>query len=400
MKIGFSDGEKIGIFADGKKTVFSSRYIEKYKENAMRSAKNKEWKKNTDLMIEDGYYFDSPDETVIRAKVKCVSPTVEENKILYAFSVNDTSGIYFKYTDDENYTEAHYLSSSEYEFNSFSVQEDGKIIGAVQTDSICSNVAEFKDNGDFVFLTDGDSFDENPSYDKEGNILFNSYPVGRDANNAFVTYLPSEICRFRKDTMQIEELIVDEKYSYIKPIEDKDGNLYCIRKPGVEKNESNVFLEILLIPVRIVQAIVGFISAFVMCFAKKPMVNGQSARSVGNGGDAAKNGADMKKIWINNTLINVEKESKRNRKYAELGFIPKNWTLVRLQKNENGTFDGCREYELAFGVADFDLKEENGGKYLIYTNGKRVIKLTDFGDHGKKEPLFDTDFCLRVNVLR
>ena len=101
---------------------------------------------------------------------------------------------------------------------------------------------------------------------------------------------------------------------------------------------------------------------------------------------------------MNNTLINAEKEMKRNRKYAELGFIPKSWTLVKLIRNENGTFEGCTEYVLACGVADYDLVEENGEKNLIYTNGKCVFKLTDMGTKGKKEPLFETDYCVKVSA--
>ena len=76
-------------------------------------------------------------------------------------------------------------------------------------------------------------------------------------------YLFNILSLFLLDTenMQIEEWVTDPVYSYIKPIEDSEGNLYCIKKPGSEKEETNAFLEILLIPVRIIQAIVGFISA-------------------------------------------------------------------------------------------------------------------------------------------
>lgn len=397
MIITFSDGEKIGVYKDGKKSVYESEYIQKYRENSLRSAKNKEWKKKTDLMIEDGYYFDSFDETEVRATIRYVSATEEEDKYMYIFSVNEYSGMYYKYTNDENLTEAHYLSSGEYEFQSVYKDASGRSLGSIQTDSVRANIAEFFENGDFNFITDGDSYDENPFLRKDGIILFDSYPIGRDANNNFVTYLPAEICALNTQTMQIDEWIVDREYSYIKPIEDSEGNLYCIKKPGREKEEGNVFLEILLIPVRIVQAIVGFISAFVMCFAKKPMINGQSAREIGNGG-VAKNGVDSKKMWVNNNLINIEKEMKRNKKYAELGFIPKNWTLVKLIRNERGNFEGCLEYVLAYGVADYDILEENGEKNIVYTNGKCVFKLTDLGTKGKKEPLFNTDYCVKLAI--
>ena len=402
MKFVFADGEKLGVYENGKKTLFESAYIAKYKENALRLEKNKEWKKSTDVMMSDEYYFETEDESQVFAEIKSVALTADENKLLYSFCVNGTSGIYYKYTDDKEKTEAHFISSNDVEFSDIYSTKNGEMLGKIQKDYVTSNVALFsKNGGDYKTLTAGDSLDENPSFSKDGNVLFNSYAVGRDANNKFISYLPSEIYKLNLKTLDVEELVTSDVYSYIKPIEAEDKTLYCIRKPFDDEKEENVFLQILLIPVRIVQAIVGFISAFVMCFAKKPMISGQSARSIGNGGDAAKYGkADAKKIFVNNSLIQVDKELKKNKKSEEYGFIPKSWKLVKLIPNEEGKFDECKEYELASGVADFCLIEENGEKTLIYTNGKRVFEVKDFGETGKKEKLFETDFCLKVGGIQ
>ncbi len=399
MKIGFADGEKIGIYENGEKTVLESHYITRYKENALRAKKNREWKKQSDLMIADEYYFESENESAFLSTVHCVSPTTENKKLVYSFSVGETSGIYYKYTDDKEKTEAHALSSSDCTFSNVILTKSGKMFGSVQTDSVCSNIVAFKNDGsEYETLTGGDSFDENPFLDKDGNVLFNSYAVGRDQNNAFITYLPSQIYQMNPETQEIKELVFDEKFSYIKPMKDGLGNLYCIRKPSEESQGENVFLQILLIPVRIVQAIVGFVSAFVACFAKKPLVSGSSARSIGMGGDAAKNGGDAKKMWVNNHLINVEKELKRNGNKEEYGFIPKSWTLVRIDQDENGGFIG--EYELARGVADYCVIEENEKPVLVYTNGKRVFALTEEREKIIVKKLFETDYCVRVNALQ
>ena len=398
MKIGFADGEKIGVYENENKTVYESHYITKYKENALKAAKSKEWKKQTDLMIEGEYYFEAENETEFFSCVQCVSPTLDENKLLYSFTVGETSGIYYKYTDDKEKTEAHALSSSDVAFSTLSLFKNGETLGSIQTDSVCSNIVIFKNGcSEYETLTGGDSFDENPFLDADGNVLFNSYAVGRDQNNAFITYLPAQIYQINPKTLEIIEIELDEKFSYIKPMKDREGNLYCIRKPGEEKREENVFLQVLMIPVRIVQAIVGFISAFVMCFAKKPLVSGETPRSL-SGGEATKRG-DAKKMWVNNHLINVEKELKKNKKSEELGFIPKSWTLVRIEKNKEGKFIG--EYELARGVADYCLVEENGETLLVYTNGKRVFALKEGeNDAIYKKCLFETDFCVKVNALQ
>ena len=191
--------------------------------------------------------------------------------------------------------------------------------------------------------------------------------------------------------MEVETLASDPKFSYIKPLTDSEGNLYCIKKPGTEKTGGNPLLEILLIPVRIVQALAGFVSMFVMCFTGKPLVSGQSGRSVDAGGGAAKNGkADAKKIFINNNLLNVEKELKKNKKQEDYGFIPASWKIVRLGK------DGKGETEIAAGAADFCIVEENGSKEIVYTNGKHIFAVAE---GQKRRKLADADFCLKVGGL-
>ena len=128
-----------------------------------------------------------------------------------------------------------------------------------------------------------------------------------------------------------------------------------------------------------------------LCFAQKPIVSGDSVKDMTKAGKS-----NPKKIWLGNTLVNIDKELRKNRK-KDGGFIPRNWVLVRLEKNEGGSFNECAEYEIAKGVCDYILAEETESKKtLVYTNGKGVFAVTDYGKDGKKEKLFNTDFCLRV----
>ena len=147
-------------------------------------------------------------------------------------------------------------------------------------------------------------------------------------------------------------------------------------------------MEVLLIPVRIVQAIAGFISTFVMCFSGKSLVSGGA---VDSGGGAAKNGKrDAKKVFINNNLLNVDKELKKNKKQEDYGFIPSSWKLVKLARG------GEAEKELASGVADFCLVEENGKNEFVYTNGNHIFSVEE---GQKRKKLTDVDFCLKVGSM-
>lgn len=393
MKFLYVDGEKLVLFENKKKTEYESLYIKRYRESMLRSAKNKEWKKRSDVEISDEYYF-GDSQNRVDAVIHSVSFTDEENKLLYSFGVNETSGLYFKYTDDKEKTEAHGVSSFEVEFKCVQMTANGHILGSV-AQGMTAKIAVFSPDGsDYKCITDGDTLDENPSMDKDGNILFNSYAVARDSDGNFITYMPSELYKLDLQTMQVQTLLSDRKYSYIKPIADKKGNIYCIRKPAKEK-EGNAFLDFLMIPVRIVQAIVGFVSAFVLCFAKKPMVSGSSAKAIGEGELSRENRS--KKVLINNHLLDVEKELKSNAKYCDLGFIPRSWTLVRLEADEQGSFQNCREYDIAFGVGDFTLESETDEETtLVYTDGKHIHSICDKGDKGKREILTNVDFCVCV----
>jgi len=211
--------------------------------------------------------------------------------------------------------------------------------------------------------------------------------------------MPSEIYRLNVRTLEIQTLVSNEKISYIKPMTDSDGNLYCIRKPGAEKEKVNVFLEILLIPVRIVQAIVGFISAFVSCFAGKPLVS-SGGRAIQNGSAAKNGGADPKKVFVNNNLINVEKELNKNKKSEDSGFIPHSWKLVKFTPDQNGEFGKSEETELASGVVDYFIDETDGEKTFVYSNGKHIFAVKEKDGKVKREKLVDTDFCLKVGGLK
>ncbi len=391
MRFTFIDKEQLCVFEDGKIEKYESAYITRYRENSKRDQKNREWKKNSDKMLYEDYFEGSER---VRAEITSLSPTTEKNKLLYTFTVNETSGIYYKYTDDEKKTEAHFLSSNEESFRDLSMNEGGEIFGTAQRDTITSDIALFsKLGGDYKSVTGGDSKDENPFYKGKGDILFNSYGVGRNLENEFVAYMPSEILKLNVHSMEIETLVSDGKNSYIKPILDGDGNLYCIRKPNAEREKRNGFLEILLVPVRIVEAIVGFVSAFVNIFAGKPLVGGNKRTRGGN--SAAKN-AEQNKLFLHNQTIQVDKELKKNEKSEESGFIPRSWKLIKIPK-ENDDFsvryDPATAEELAHGVADFCLTEENT---LVYTNGKRIFEISENG----KKKLANVEFCVRVSSLQ
>ena len=393
MKFTFIDGEKLGIYEDGKIRFETSAYIERYRETELRTTKNKEWKNRTDRMLADGYY--PPDDEPTKTEIGSACPYIEENKMVYTFSVGDGSFAYIKYLEDEKKTEAHVLSSNDDKIGEISVSTEGQMLISLKK-GYGGDIALLSERGDYKRVTGGDSLDENPSFTEDGDILFNSFAIGRDENNVFFDYCNSEIYLLKTGSLEIQTLLSDERYSYIKPKLKKD-ELYCIRVDKERNKKQNVFLSILMIPVRIVTAIVSFISLFVSIFTGKPLVEGgEKTRS---GGGAAKNKKEGMKVSLNNYVINATEEMKRNQKDdKDYGFVPRGWKLVKT-KFEKSEFFGAEQTgeveELASGVADYVILEENGRTVIVYTNGKRIFKLVD----GKKEKLCDTGFCVKLGAL-
>ena len=137
-------------------------------------------------------------------------------------------------------------------------------------------------------------------------------------------------------------------------------------------------VEILLIPYRIIQAIVMFVQAFVTMFTGKSMTSGGSNPARGRE-------TDSRKLFVDGNLIEAEKELKRNKRFKdkEYGFIPMSWKLVKI---ENG-----KAVPIKSGICDFDLCEDGG---IYCTNGKHVFYIKD----GKTVKVADADLCLSVST--
>ena len=114
----------------------------------------------------------------------------------------------------------------------------------------------------------------------------------------------------------------------IKPQDDADGNIYYIRRKYVPtKQKSNLAMDILMFPVRIIKAIGGFLSVFSMAFGGEPL-------RTGGKNPAKSKTADEREAFIEGNLIKAEKQLSGD---ADDGIIPSDWELVKRDKNGNIT---------------------------------------------------------------
>ncbi|MDE6441668.1 MAG: hypothetical protein K2L12_02820 [Clostridia bacterium] len=375
MKFLFSDGTDICVYEDGKVTKRGSKFIEKFKTASINVERAKSWKHSGEGARFRGDVHPDAEDLTFNENINGVYPD-KDGQAVYSFSVNNTSGIYKLNPYDEKGEETHVINSIEYEFAGGCLDTRANILAtSVRRNSFNSDIALFDLNsGDWRTLTEGDTLDEDPFIcPEDGNIIyFISRGVGRDMNGAFAGYSPAGICKLNISALDIEEVAVSNKYSYIKPVE-YGGKLYAIKIPAKEK-KPNPIIEILLIPFRIIQAIANFVNVFVRAFTGKSLASGGSNPAKGRE-------YDSRKEYIKGNLINADKEMKRNAKKnkSDYGFIPLTWKLVEVESDKI----------IKSGIADFDILPDGT---IIATNGKRIFSIRD----EKSTKLCDAECCLCV----
>lgn len=378
IKFTFADGQDICVYDGEKVEKYSSAYIENYKENSERVARNSEWKHSGEGAIFRGdVNRRSGGADGIECSLGGIYPAADENWVVYSFTVDSASGIYKKCLTDVKTPETHVINSNNLVFSGgcLDVKNDWLVI-SVKRNYYNADVAVFDmATGDYKCVTDGDTLDSDPFVSPDdGNIIyFSSRGVGRDNHGEFVEYSPSSICRLDLNSMTIDEILPPEGYSYFKPVYH-GGKLYAIKAPVKEKRH-NGFVEFLLFPWRILQAIASFINMF---------VTATTGRSLTEGGSNPARGReyDSRKIVVSGNLIDVDRQLKKNasKKDSDFGFIPKSWQLVEV---DSGAVIKC-------GIGDFDIAEDGA---IVATNGKRVFEIKD----GKCRKVCNADFCIMVN---
>lgn len=366
-KIIYNDGVKICVLESGQMKTFESDYINNYIRNSIASNSQKSWKNQ-------GYGAKFRGETgeELRATESIntyinSAQFLSEKEILYTFTINEMSGIYKKNLALEKNSESHIIHSNELEFNSTDFSPlDNELVVGIKSDDITSHLGlvDLATN-DYKTITGGDCKDENPTYSPlaPNTILYNSFGVGRDFSGNFIEYGDSEIMTINTQNNQINKAYGEQGFSCVKPKQDKNGNLFFIRRPTkYKKKQGNLFLDILLIPVKILLAIFNFIETFVMMFTGKTFTSKDNNPTKGRE-------QNSQKIFIDGNLINIEQEYKLNSKNKDklAGFIPNNWQLCKLDKDGVVTV-------LKKGISSFDILEDNS---IICSNGRNILKISE-----------------------
>ncbi len=380
MKFVFTDGEKLCLYSDGKITKQDSGFFKSYKENIESINRSKRWKQNGAGAALRGELVNEGELGTAAGTLSGICIT-SGKKAAYSFSINETSGIYVKDFSVEKDNESHVINSVEMTFSGiFCDSKNGALACSIQRNGNNADLALFDlETNDYKTLTYGDTMDEYPFISPENSdlIYFSSRGVGRNVGGEFAGFSPSSVCLLNLETMEISTVLEDKSYNYLKPVL-YGGELYAIKTP-LKERRGNPILEIILLPVRFLQAVASLIHLFIISFTGKTVV------SSGSGGNnpTRKRETDKKKIYVDGNLVNVDKEIKRNsrKKDKDFGFIPLSWKLVN-SKNE----------VIFSGAADYDI---DGDGNVFVTNGKHIFVISG----GKRKKLCDCDYCVNISCV-
>ena len=384
MKIVYNDGLKIIAAENGKTTEYGCDFHAKYIEAAKKAEKSAEWKtqgdgarfmgtrKNVDVEKADVSYYNS------------LNFFGSSDKILFSVTVNGLSGVLTKDLTAEKDSEGHIIHSRERIFNGAEPSVDGRsFVTCIKEDYVNAHLAVYNlDTDDYMLVTDGDSCDADAVYSvKDPNrIYFSSKGAGRDDHGEFVKYSPSSILSYDTENGDVQEIMTDGKMSFVKPKDDKDGNLYYIIKPYGEKKRGfwGTILDIILLPWRLLKAIYNFFEFFTIAFTGKGFTEKSD-------NPAKSRDKSQKELFIEDNLVNADQEYKKNLRHKDnyAGIAPWDWKLVK--RTPEGTVTTIKN-----GVIDYCVLPDGG---VVYTNGKHVIKLSA---DGKSEKIADTALCTKV----
>ncbi len=361
-----SDLETASGKENGQLKKSGSGYIAKYKDTVVKSITKNDWKNTgASAQFQQRQSAEIPE---MNAVLSGVCPYSDED-FLYSVQVGDVSAILKKNyeTDAEQYlihSNKQYFSDLDFD------RRSNRVAVAVSDDYQTSHIGTFDiERSDLNILTSGDAVDEHPSFSqKDGSILFSSRGVGRNNNLEKVGVGPSSIYRITDGHFSTCDVILaEENVDLIAPKEDKDGNIYYIRKPyKVKKSQNMTIGDLLLAPFRL------FYNLFRLLFFLSQVGKKSKKKTGGNSGGANPSVTpemSERDIYIMNERIHLAKEEKQNSKKGDktAGYAPHSFELIKLSP------DGAKT-KLRSAVLSYDFDKEGS---IVINNGKYIISLKD-----------------------
>lgn len=371
MKFAYISQNKM-YYYDGTAKELKSERVAHYTETVRTIAQNKEWKQTGTGAMFTGVYRQSD----YSGENHSITGLAWDGKgIVYSMVLGGMGAIYRKFPDKPDSPEEHIFTSMDHRIGSISF--NGERIAAEHN----GHIALYDLKGDYTELTDGDSYESDPRWSQSGKELLCT-SMGRAYGSEGVIYSSGALLSIDLDAGTMDEIYTKKESDCVKPSRSRDGSLWFIRQPYKQpKTKTPLWKDILLFPVRIIKAIIGFLNAFTTIFGGEPLRDG------GKRSDVKSKQKSERELFFEGRLIEAEKNQRENEEKGEKnpGIFPSSRVLVKVSQDGEETI-------VKRGVQDYVLLE-NGG--LLVSNGKSIIHI----DNGEETVLTKAELAHDLCVI-
>lgn len=368
-------------FSDGNSTEINCQAIEQYASNLKQIHRSKEWKtqgKGANFM---GVYQDELDLDNIHPSD---ASFIAQNQMVYTAVLQQGAAVQTKSFQQLQQAEGLVLRHTDCTIHEISYDSTQHRLAMSLTGQQYGerNLAILPlDHNRFQFITEGECCDSNPFFDPQNSDILYYDSCGLAYTERGIIASPRTINRLNINTGELDNILSDERYDYFQPQLDQRGNLYCIRRPYQQEKTSNnnTLRDIVLAPVRIGKAIIGWLDFFTRRYS------GESLKTSGANPAKSKQQSDEER-FIEGNLIKVEQNRQKSQQDGDTypSFIPKTWELIQI--TPAGETKLIKQGVMAFAIA------QEGE--CIYSNGQFIIH----NQHGQETMLLKAKWASKLRL--
>jgi len=358
MQAAFLSEGRIGVLDTlGEVKVLSCVTADKYREREREIRQRKEWKQSGTGAMFTGAFM--PSDAVLDVKLPITGLSAADGRLAFCLNFDSGGGIYFKPLD-ESQPETPILVELKNSFFELSLNHNGNIAVSYSDSYIERHIAFLKvDVPHLQSLTEGDCVDTNPSWSKrdEDVLYYDSAGIAYSSDGRFAGLGPRSVYRLNIKTGELDEVLADDRFDFVSPFEDSDGNLYFIRRPYKMGKGKMSARDIAKAPGKVARAFGGWLDFVTRRYT------GETLNT--SGANPAKgSGKSPQQIFVDGNLLEAEKTLKKNATAGDKnpGIIPKSWELVMRAPTGEETV-------LQTSVMGYCMTKSG----IVYSNGRYVI---------------------------
>ena len=306
-------------------------------------------------------------DTNVQIAVQGVCPT-SADRLLYTLEAGEIGGIFtleqlaVSADRSQQPKEKRLFHSADFKVDRVDYQPLHKLIACavVRKDGIANIAMMPADAVHLQEVTEGDSIDLAPKWipGKRKAVVFQSAGICRDRSGYIIEHKHSTIEQLDFDKQEVITLASDSQYDLLSPQLSAGGTLYYIRRPYRPLRQRirlrHTIKELLLVPVRLLAAMFGWLNFFTRRYTGKALLV-----------QAPPQQTTDRHMLLLGKWVDVTAEVERNRRFGDAdspSLVPRSWELIEQRPHQEPNV-------IAQGVLAFDVGLDGT---LIYSNGTAV----------------------------